>query len=145
MTSCYKTQWSSTNFQRFFFFFFIFSLLHFLLLRRQWRVKLRFVRSCSCSLSFSHFLLKSLLTNRRLRSSFWHWTTPTFPTPSRSIISSSFSSTHHGMSRFCSSSRFNSTCSCQCLKPKNVMRSKSWKLFHSLHFIRKKGPRIILY
>jgi len=99
-------------------------LLH--LLRRRWRVKLRFVGSCSSPLSFCQFLLKSLLTNRRIRSSFSHWITPTFPTPSRSIVWSSSSSTHHGMFRFCSSSCFNSTCACPCLNPK-----KSWNAFHS--------------
>lgn len=66
----------------------------------QWRVGFRRASS-SCLLFLSFFLFRSPLRNHRRKSSYSHWITLTFTTLSASTISSSSSSTLHGMFRFC--------------------------------------------
>lgn len=68
--------------------------------RGKWRVRFRLVSS-SCFFFLSFFLFRSPLRNPRRRSSYSHWITLTFTTLSASTISSSSSSTLHGMFRFC--------------------------------------------
>lgn len=68
--------------------------------RGKWRVRFRLVSS-SCFFFLSFFLFRSPLRNHRRKSSYSHWITLTFTTLSASTISSSSSSTLHGMFRFC--------------------------------------------